>query len=205
VSILGCDDSVSPCHDCSWTDSGERVSEIIARSFVVDDGATIEVDNFAGRVSYRTGPGDTVRVRAIKRTVHRAELDRIDVEMSTVQGGLRIRTENLDDLKNVSVDLEVTAPESAQPRLITGVGAIDYQGRPDGNCVFTAGVGSITLRLSPDVSIVVDLSVGVGSIVVHFNVEGSVRVGCVNGRIGGGYDGAVHATTGVGHIRLIQQ
>jgi len=203
IPLAGCyEDTVSPCFDCT---PGGRFSEVIERSFAVDEAATVTVENFVGKVTYRTGKAGSIAVRATKRADSRSDLEYIEVEMTNHRDGLDIRTSNPDDLHRASVDLEITAPPGTRPRIATGVGDIDYQGRPWGACRFTSGVGSVRLRLRADVSIAVDLTTGVGSIYLDFRVEGSVRRSCVVGRIGDGSEGSVHATTGVGTIHVIRR
>jgi hypothetical protein len=162
------------------------------------------VDNFAGKVTFRTGSNAIVKVKAIKRAAYRSDLSCIDVEISAYQNEVRIRTDNPRNLNNVSVDLEITAPPGARPQIVTGVGDITYQGYPRGRCCFTTGVGSIFLRLHRNINIMVNLVAGIGSIVLGFPVEGEVGLGCVRGMIGSGAEGSVYASTGVGSIQLIR-
>lgn len=202
--IVGCgDNSVSPDYDPIDVDG--KFTDVTERSFEVDAAPMLTVSNFVGKVTYRTGEAGIIRVRATKRAPHGSDLDSIELEMALYQNNLEIRTDAPDELKNASVDLEITAPPGSQPVISTGVGGIDYQGRPKGVCRFTTGVGSITLRLPGDVGIMVELNTGVGSIVLGFPVEGSVRLDYVKGRIGSGVEGDVHAATGVGNIYLMRQ
>jgi hypothetical protein len=201
----GCDDHVvSPCCDGSGSTADKKYTQVIDWSVFVDDTPTVVVDNFTGKVTFRTGGDDIVKVRAIKRAAYRSDIDCIDVEVSAYQNEVIIRTDNPRNLKNVSVDLEITAPPDARPQIATGVGNITYQGRPRGRCCFSTGVGSIDLRLHHDINIMVDLVTGVGSIVLEFPVDGTIGLGCVRGRIGSGAEGSVDASTGVGSIQLIR-
>ena len=87
----------------------------------------------------------------------------------------------------------------------TGAGSIDYRGRPQGECRFDTGAGTIKLRLPDDVNIKVDLDTGVGDIDVELPVEGEVSNRKVEGIIGSGDEGEVRAHTGAGSIELVGQ
>jgi hypothetical protein len=202
VPIVGCYESpTSPCHSC-WDDH----TAVVEREFTVDYGATVWVDDFVGRVTYRTGGAGTVRVVATKRAERRSDLDCIALSMNKRAGGVDIRAENPEDIHDASVDLEITAPADATPRMDVGVGDIEYRGRPRGACRFATSVGSVRLRLPTDVSITVELSAAVGSIFLDFAIDGVVtsHPSYVNGRIGRGDDGDVCASTSVGNISLIR-
>jgi hypothetical protein len=201
-SLAGCsDDAVSPCVNC--TDN--RFTEVLEQSFVVGAAAAVTVNNFTGAVTYRPGPDGSVHVKATKRAPIETDLDRINVTMATGAKGIEITTDNPDNLKNVAVDVAITAPADAHPDVSSAVGGIDYQGRPTGLCGFTTGVGSVILRLPADVSVTVDLTAATGSILVDFPVVGTIQSHAVQGKIGNGDEGTIVASTAVGHISLVRQ
>jgi hypothetical protein len=203
LPLAGCEDnSVSPCLDCN---SDGRVIEIVEQSFVVGDAATVTVDNFVGRVTYRPGKAGTVRVKATKRVAYQFDLERIGVEMIASESGVEVRTENPDNLKRASVNLEITAPANARPRIDNGIGDIDYRGRPRGFCRFSAGIGSVTLRLDADAAVTLELTAGVGTITLGLPVEGVLQPHRVSGWIGNGNEGSVQASTAVGSIYLVRR
>ncbi len=87
-------------------------------------------------------------------------------------------------------------------RLDTGAGSIDYLGTPQGSCRFETGTGSIQLNLPADLNATVDLSTGVGSIDLGFDVAGQVSKREVQGTIGSGGPTSIYAHTGTGSIDL---
>lgn len=205
VPLVGCDDTItSPCYECEPIEWGYEYTRVVQREFSVGDGATILVDDFAGNVTYRVGPAGAVRVVASLRSARNRDLDRIVLSMVSHQSGVDIRAENPDRARNVSVDLEITAPASASPLIGLGAGNIDYRGRPRGSYRFSTGVGSIRLKLPSDVDVVVELSVAVGSIFLGFPLNGAVSnpPGYVRGRIGDGGDGDIEAGVAVGSISV---
>jgi hypothetical protein len=199
----GCEDNpMSPHHHhTSGFDDGRYV-EVIDRSFSVTAAPVVIIEGFVGNVTFRTGESGTVRVVATQRAGRRSNLDGIELSMVADNQGLHVRAANPLNFKNVSVDLEIFAPSDAIPRISTGVGIIDYKGRPTGSCRFGTGVGSIRLRLRADSNITVELRAGVGSIHMDFPVYGVAAhlTSVVTGKIGTGDEGHVRADTGVGTI-----
>lgn len=205
VPVVGCYESpTAPCHHCEPIEWDDDYTRRVQREFTVDDGAGILVDDFVGRVTYRVGVDERVRVVATLRARRYSDLDHIALSMVSHSGGVDVRAQNPAHLKHVAVDLEITAPAGAVPSIAVGTGDIDYRGRPTGAYRFTTGVGSIRVRLPADVSLTVELSVGVGSIFLGFPVDGMVSnpPGYVRGRIGDGGDGRLDACAAVGNITL---
>jgi len=200
VSILavGCEDEPTSISD-------QQYSEVVEGDFAVGDSSTLTVENFVGSVDVRPGDVGIIRVVATRWAEREADLAEIEVEMIAVPGGVRIVTENPLELDDVSVDLEITTPSDTRPTLQNGVGSTNYVGRAEGACYFQTGVGSITLQLSADVNVAVQLAVGVGSINVAFPVVGEVSEQLVSGIIGTGLDGQIYAQVGVGTMRLVPQ
>jgi hypothetical protein len=205
VPLAGCEeDPVCPVESCDDTGAG-RFTEVTERSFTIGEEAVATVDNFVGQVTYRTGVGNEITVRATRRAEHRSDLDLIELEMTSGPEGLFIQTSNPGNIRNLSVDLEITAPPGVRTRIASGVGNIDYLGRPPGACRFATGVGEVSLRLPADVEIGVSLRTDFGLVFLGFPVSGAVLPRVVEGTIGGGGDAYVQAVTGVGNIHLIRQ
>jgi DUF4097 and DUF4098 domain-containing protein YvlB len=255
----------------------QKYSETLEESFAVGEAPILTVDNFAGEVTVRAGEGDSVRVVATKRAAREKDLDDIQVRMNERDGAVEIITDRPSGLKNLSVELEITAPAVTRvdvrtgggdvnvrgiegrteantgggrievrdasgdlkletgggsievrdargtveartgggnievrdatglARLETGGGGIDYEGQPQGNCLFETGGGSIKLRLPADISVRVDLDTGGGKIDVDFSVDGRVSKQEVNGIIGSGDEAEIRAHTGGGDINVIRQ
>ena len=200
-AAFGCgDDPVSPRDE----GSGRQVTQLTEREFPVGDSPVVRVDGVVGSIIYRSGRPGRVEIVAVRRAETRSALDLIDVTWTHRHEGIDVAVDIPDHLKNASVDFEITAPSDAIPRLATAVGGIRYQGRPMGDCRFETGVGSIRLSLPANVSVTVDLSVGVGSISSSFDIRGTASspFGHVRGKIGEGDGGSLVAKTGVGSIYL---
>lgn len=97
--------------------------------------------------------------------------------------------------------IEVTG--AAGPvRLGTGAGSLQYQGTPAGHCSFESGAGDIRLRLPADPDVRVDLNIGLGTIDVGYDVDGSTSPRDVSGVIGDGSQASIYANTGLGIISV---
>ncbi len=255
----------------------QKYTETVEESFAVGDAPVLTVDSFGGDVTVQEGDGDTIQVVATKRASREKDLDDIEVSMKERDGGVEITTDRPSGFRNVSVELEITAPASTRVdvrtgggdvsihglqerievdtgggdiairdasgtinantgggrididsatgeidadtgggsitvrdasgpvRLNTGGGSIDYGGRPQDRSDFETGGGSIKLRLPADINVQVDLETGGGRIEMEFPVDGHVSERSVNGTIGTGEEGEVHAETGGGSITVISQ
>ena len=87
-------------------------------------------------------------------------------------------------------------------QLGTGAGSIQYQGSPAGHCSFESGAGDIRLRLPADPDVRVDLNIGLGTIDVGYDVDGSTSPRDVSGVIGDGSQASIYANTGLGLISV---
>jgi DUF4097 and DUF4098 domain-containing protein YvlB len=92
-----------------------------------------------------------------------------------------------------------------QVRLDSGAGSIDYEGEPRGDCSFESGAGSIQLVLPASLNMEVDLSTGMGTVSVDYNVDGQVSRREVIGVIGSGEEGSISAHSGTGSVTLISR
>jgi hypothetical protein len=87
----------------------------------------------------------------------------------------------------------------------SGAGTIEYQGRPEGDCRFWSGAGTITLRVPRDLDMNVDLSTSLGTVRSDFGVSGHVSLRSIQGAIGTGDDARITARSEVGTVTLEQQ
>jgi len=148
----------------------------------------------ATRVDVRTGGGD-VNVRGIEGTI----------EANTGGGSIEVRDASGDlELETGGGSIDVRG-STGTIEARTGGGSIDYEGRPQGNCLFETGGGSIRLRLPTDINVRVNLETGGGEIDVDFSVDGRVSKQEVSGIIGSGDGAEVRAHTGGGDIDVIRQ
>ena len=209
------------CQDDSLQDR----REVEEKSFTVGDTPTLRVDNFAGDVTIRGGSTDAIRLVVTRRARRNSDMRRISITMSEEGSGVTVESDKPSGLNNVSVDLEIDVPTAArldlnlgagemmiddivgETDIRSGVGKIDYQGQPQGDCRFDLGAGSITLRLPADVNVEVDLNTGVGRMEVDFPVSVSSHLvgSTASGTLGSGVEGTIHANVGAGNINLLRE
>jgi hypothetical protein len=102
-----------------------RVEERTEQIFTVGGAPTLEVDNFAGDVVVRRGDSGQIRVIITKRALNSGMLDRIDVDASEQDAGVRIRTSRPGAVSgNMSVDLEIFVPVDTRLELETLAGNV---------------------------------------------------------------------------------
>ena len=164
-----------------WTWSTSLVSVRSEEAFRVSDAPSLEIENFAGNLTVRTGESDLIRVVATRKARSRADLDRIEVDVSERDGGLVIRTDRPSAFSNASVELEITAPAGTRLDADTGAGNVEIDGITGGIKVHT----------------------GAGNTDVH-GAAGAVRIntGAGNIRYQGTPQGECRFETGAGNIRL---
>ncbi|MFN2241293.1 MAG: DUF4097 family beta strand repeat-containing protein [Anaerolineae bacterium] len=154
--------------------------------------------------------GDRVTVTTTKRNnLSNASVD-LDIaappgtqlELITGAGTIDVRdiTGPIDAQTGAGTIMVAGAASSVQLR--TGAGSIQYQGTPAGHCSFDNGAGDIVLRLPTEPDVRVDLSTGLGSIELGYDVDGSVSPREVKGIIGDGSRGSIYAGTGLGLISI---
>jgi hypothetical protein len=118
------------------------------------------------------------------------------INVRDVQGAQRIETgAGIVEIRGAAGPVSVN----------TGAGGIDYEGSPKGECTFHAGAGTITLRLSADANVSVDLSAGLGDVRSDLTVSGTVTRRLVRGTIGTGRGASVSASAGVGSVELLRR
>jgi DUF4097 and DUF4098 domain-containing protein YvlB len=128
-----------------WTGATGFQSERIQEEFAVGEAPSLEIDNFAGNVTVRTGQSGAVRVTATKKVRRMADLDRIEVDVSERDGGLVIKTENPRRLNAASVELEITTPAGSRLDADTGAGNVDIDGIT-GEIDAHSGAGNVDVR-----------------------------------------------------------
>lgn len=183
-----------------------RVEETTEQVLTVGEAPTLEVDNFAGRVTVRRGPSGEIRVTVTKKAVSTDRLAQIDVDVRAEDDGVRIRTSHrgalIGSAGNASVDVEVVVPADARVELDTGAGNVEVDG-VRGPISARSGAGRVRVQ---GAAAPVDLTSGAGEI----DYEGDPRGDCFFSNGAGGItlrlpadaDVEVTLTTGIGAINL---
>jgi DUF4097 and DUF4098 domain-containing protein YvlB len=161
----------------------------------VDTGSGgVDAIDLGGDVDVHTGSG-SINVRGATG----------DVNLDTGSGGINIIDAAGEiDAHTGSGSLEVRGA-TGRVQLDTGSGSIQYEGKPEGDCRFDTGSGSITLLLPEELNVEVELDTGSGDIDLDYDVDGRVTKREVEGVIGDGSRGSIHAHTGTGGIDLRRQ
>ena len=98
---------------------------------------------------------------------------------------------------------EIEARGAAGPvELRVGAGSLRYEGTPAGHCSFETGAGDIRLRLPARPDLRVELSTGLGTVDVDYDVDGTTSPREVRGVIGDGGDASIYAHTGIGNLSV---
>jgi predicted membrane protein len=180
-----------------------RVAERTEQSFTVGDAPTLDVENFAGDVTVRSGGSGEIRVIVTKRAGSDSQLDRIDVDVSEQADGVRIQASHPGtSIGGVSVRLEVFVPADARLELDTGAGNVMVAG-VQGEISARSGAGNVRVEGAAGP---VDLEVGAGEIDYEGDPQGDCvldsNVGNVTLRLPEDVNAEVRLTTGVGNIDL---
>jgi hypothetical protein len=180
----------------SW---GAPQVEGIVGTYAAGAAPHVEITNFAGKVTVRTGAQRTIEMVATKHAPTAASLNRIQVNAYERNGGLVITTQKLGDLTNARVDLEITAPADTSLMLRTGAGDLEIRDLAGQVEVWT-GAGTIRIH---DVSGSIQVETGAGQVEVR-GATGEVRLQSGVGEINyeGTPAGACSFGTGAGAIKL---
>jgi len=155
--------------------------ERLQQTFQVGDAPTLDIENFAGSITIRSGSSGVIEVTAVKKASNRARLNQIEIDMGQTDDGLWIETRTRPPVSNMSVDLDIRVPANTDLVVDTGAGTVYVDG----------------------VTAPIDIESGAGQVDIR-DAEGPARV-----QIGAGqilYDGAPSGDcrfhTGAGEIRL---
>lgn len=180
-----------------------RVEERTEQIFTVGETPTLEVENFAGDVTVRSGEGDEIRVTVTKRAGSGSQLNRIDVDVSEQADGVEIRTSHPGtSIGGASVRLEVSVPNDARLELDTGAGNVVVDG-VEGEISARSGAGNVRVE---GAAASVELSTGAGNIDYEGDPQGDCTfdnsVGNVTLGLPANVDAEVRLTTGIGNVEL---
>ena len=178
----------------------QRYSAVVEKSFAVGAAPTLTVDNFAGDVTVRSGASGSIRVVATKRAAREKDLERIEVMINERDGTLEVETDPPSGLKNVSVDIEITAPTGTHVDLHTGAGDVIVRDL-DGDVRADSGAGDVDIR---GTSAAIDAHTGAGSIDFRGRPRGNCRfdvgAGTIKLRLPADVNVKVDLDTGAGDI-----
>jgi hypothetical protein len=164
--------------DVSERDDGVRIRTSHPGTSI--GGASVNLEVFVpgdARLELDTGAGNVT-------------VDGVQGEISARSGAGNVRVQGAAD----PVELDV------------GAGEIDYEGEPQGDCVFNSNVGNVTLRLPSDVNAEIRLTTGIGNVDLGgFDVEGEISRTEVDGLIGTGEEATIEAHTGAGNVVLVRR
>jgi DUF4097 and DUF4098 domain-containing protein YvlB len=154
----------------------------------VDLDITAPIDT---RLNLKTGAG-TVDVRGLAG----------DLEVDTGAGTVVIRdTSGRFRVHSGAGTVEVR-DASGPAEISVGAGTIEYEGELEGDSSFNTGLGEVILRLPEDLNTKIDLSTGMGSVDVRYDVQGTVTMRRAVGVIGDGSEGSIYAHTGAGMVQM---
>jgi hypothetical protein len=198
LCIAGCDEDPASSKPYKYSDSdilnfgGVTPVEVVA-------------DTFVGSISFRHRAVQGVKITVTRWADSEGDLDDLVVDSSEAENQIRVEVSNPQELDSVAADIEILAPPGTTLDVSTGVGSVDLIGRPGEHWSADVGVGQVELEMPADVSLFVQLEVGVGEVSVSFDVEGEVSATRVVGTIGDGDEGEIIAAVGVGSISLRAQ
>jgi hypothetical protein len=180
-----------------------RVTEQTQQVFDVEPGATLEVDNFAGNITVRTGPTGQIMLTVTRRAGVPADLARIEVNIRDELEGLQIRTSQPTGRPgNWSVEFAITVPPDTVLDLDTGAGNVVVEG-VEGEIASRTGAGNVTVR---DAMAPVTLRTGAGNISYEGDPSGlctfDTGAGNITLRLPADAEVALDLNSGVGNIEL---
>jgi hypothetical protein len=183
-------------------DLGGLYRERVEETFAVDDAPSLDISNFAGSVTIRSGESGIVRVVATERASSRSRLDRIELSMSGDKDRVVVKVKEPFPQSNASVDLEITAPAGSRLNLDLGAGPVevrDITGRID----IHNGAGTVEVRGARGAA---SVDVGAGQITYQGSPSGDCRfqtgVGEIILRLPAVLNMAVDASTSLGAVRV---
>ena len=192
------------------------------RSFAVDGAVDLEVLTRSGDITVRNGAAGTVSIHATVRSGdswfggdHKADVQELQNNPPVRQIGNSIRIDYVN-LRNVSIDYEITVPENTAIRTHTGSGNQKVEGLK-GNVDLESGAGDMQLvHLTGDLRFQTGsgnlrgrelsgparVKAGSGDIEIEEVGAGDVEIRTGSGNITvNGIHGGLHAESGSGNIR----
>lgn len=168
------------------------------RTFAVEPGAALRVDNFSGNVTVRAADEGHILVVATRRAASTASRDRIQVEFQETSQGLEIRTTRPPGLLNAYVELDIQVPPGTPVEVETGSGNLEVRGVAGGVEASTGSGNVVAGGLAGGV----DLHTGSGRVELQ-DVLGGARAETGSGSLTlRGIEGDLEAHSGSGGIQV---
>lgn len=180
-----------------------RVEERTEQVFMVGASPSLEIDSFAGDITVRGGTDEEIRAVVTKRAGNSGQMERITVDVTELQDGLRIEASAPGGVGGYrAADFEVFVPPTAQLSLTTGAGNVnvtDVTGRIRGH----TGAGNLQVT---GARAEIELDTGAGEVDYTGEPEGAclfrTGAGGVTLRLPADLDAEVDLHTGIGSINL---
>lgn len=180
-----------------------RVEETTEQTFTVGQAPMLEVENFAGNVSVRSGESGQMQVKVTKRASSSNRLNQIEVDLVEREDGLRIETSQPRPMAGyMAVDLEIFVPADTQVDVSDGAGNVRING-VGGEIRAFSGAGNVRVEGAAGP---VSLETGAGQVDYEGEPEGDCTfqngAGSITLRLPAEVSVEVELTTGVGNINL---
>ena len=184
------------------------------RTFAVEPGATLRVDNFAGNVTVQAGDEGHIMVVAVPHATTSAGRERIQIQYEETVGRLEIRTTRPAGIPSAYVEFGIQVPPSTPLELDTGSGHLEVRGVAAGVHAETGSGNVMGLGLAGDVGLhtgsgnvdlqdstgAVSMETGSGNLTLR-GIEGDIDAHTGSGRIVvEGAEGQVRVDTGTGSV-----
>lgn len=176
---------------------GTGVQETATSTYNVGPMSNLQVDDFAGNLTVRTGGSGVIQVVATKKASSSTQLAQIQVNITPQDGGVVIKTTKSLGFSSGSVNLDITIPADTRVTAHTGAGNVEVQGVSVSVSVDT-GAGNVQIT---NISGPVDAHTGAGNI----NVQGTTanvraQTGAGNVQYSGTPQGTIDLETGAGNV-----
>jgi hypothetical protein len=183
--------------------SFDQIIEHREMSFEVGAAPALQIDNFAGDVTIRTGREGVISVDASLRAGQSENLRSISIEPSQEGDTVRIRTRRPSaQISNISVGLDITVPPGTRIDVSNGAGEVSIDGIA-ADIAAQTGAGDVEVRNSQGQA---RLSTGAGDIDYAGQPAGSstfrTGVGTVRIALPSNFAGSVDLDTGIGSVKL---
>jgi DUF4097 and DUF4098 domain-containing protein YvlB len=160
----------------------------------------LDIENFAGSITIRSGQTGVIEVTAVKRASSRARLDRIEIDMGQTGNIVWVETRTRPPASNMSVDLDIRVPADTPVEVNTGAGTVLVDG-VTASIDIESGAGQADLR---GVEGPVQVQVGAGQILYEGAPSGDCRfhtgAGEIRLSVPAGWNMEVDLSTGIGSV-----